>query len=113
MTNQPGRKRLREKSPGEKSMNSQSKEEYPLEVGSYCYILGHESTTDKRYRHGRVVSVVELPTKKRRSYKLTDIARPGAYYLYYLRRDLIRTDDPNALKRVRETVHRSPAQPTQ
>lgn len=80
-------------------------EEYPLEVGSYCYILGQESTTDKRYRHGRAVVVVELPTKRRRSYKLTDIARPGSYYLYYRRKDLIRIDDPNAINRVMETVH--------
>jgi hypothetical protein len=88
--------------------HSQINEEYPLEVGSYCYILGHESTTDKRYRVGGVYVVVELPTKKRRSYKLTNIARPGSYYLYYLRKDLIRTDDPDALKRVREAVHSPP-----
>jgi hypothetical protein len=84
--------------------NSQPKEEYPLEVGSYCYVLGHESTTSKRYRHGAALVIVELPTKRRRSYKLTDIARPGSYYLYYLRKDLIRIDDPNAIKRVIETI---------
>jgi hypothetical protein len=88
-----------------KAQNSQIEEEYPLEVGGYCYVLGHESCKDKRYRVGAVLVVVELPTKRRRSVKLTNIARPGAYHLYYYRRDLISTKDPSAIKRVTKAVH--------
>lgn len=87
---------------------SQEEKQYPLEVGSCCYVLAHESTRDKRYRVGAALVVVELPTGKRHSYKLTDIARPGLYYLYYLRKDLIRIDDPKATKKVIEAVrHRN------
>jgi hypothetical protein len=79
--------------------NAKRDEKYPLEVGGICYILG-PSTNDSRHREGGAYRIVEGPTKKRQSYKLTALDRPGAYYLYYRSKDLISIDDPTAIEQI-------------
>ena len=75
-------------------------EKYALEVGCLVHILAWRGQTDARYRVGGVRMVAELPTKRRRSVKLTDPTRPGAYYCYYLPKDLVKVGHPDAIAMV-------------